>query len=212
LCGVCDSSEYRELENLLADASNTDRSLEELQQQARAASRGRIAATVTAAARERLARIDEPADPSAACEPPSLVVLTGNPLPLAIELHEDHVVLHSQHWNVIRTVPFSDEAPIATGPPSIYGDSAAREDGATLLVESVNLLPIVTPEGVTTTDAKVVERYTASADGSRLDVELAIHDAATYREPRVFFRPRLRTPDVQLVADEPCANLEDAGA
>jgi hypothetical protein len=208
LCGTCTPSEYRQLERLLAEPANRDRSLQELQERARATARQQIDEIVTTGARERLARIEQPADPSVVCEQPSLLIVVNNPLPLAIELRDDHVILRSQHWDVVRTVSFSEQAPVATGKPSLYGNAAARVDDATLIVESVNLLPMATPEGVTTTQAKVVERYTASADGSRLDVELAIYDAETYREPRVFYRPRLRTPEVELVADEPCANLE----
>jgi hypothetical protein len=119
------------------------------------------------------------------------------------------VILHQQHWNVVRAVTLTAASPVAHGPPSSYGNSAARFEGATLVVESVNLLPLVTTEAVTTDEARVIERYSASEGGSRLDLELTIDDPGTYREPRVWYRPRIRTPDVQIITDDPCANLRD---
>ncbi|RPI63901.1 MAG: hypothetical protein EHM50_01560 [Lysobacterales bacterium] len=210
LCGMCTPSEYEHLQRLLADPANRDRGLRELQQEARTTSRLEIDQLVTAAARERFASITQPADGSATCDPPSLLVAaSGGPLPVSIELRDDHVILHNQHWNVVRTVRLSNAAPIATGEPSLYGNATARLEGSTLIVESVNLLPIATTEAVTTAKARVVERYTANEDGSRLDLEVAIDDPDTYREPRIWYRPRMRTSDVQIVEDDPCANLEE---
>ena len=34
------------------------------------------------------------------CEPAAV----ASPLPLAIELHDGNVILHQQHWNVVRTI------------------------------------------------------------------------------------------------------------
>ena len=209
LCGVCTPSEYRHLERLLADPANNARGLQELQQEARGASRREVEQTVTTAGRDRLAQIEQPTDESELCNPPSLVVVAaGGPLPVSIEVHADHVILRNQHWNVVRTIPVSEKAPQATHEPSLYGDSTARLEGATLVVESVNVLPMTLGEAVTTERAKIIERYTASEDGSRLDLTVEIRDPDTYREPRLLYRPRIHTPDVQLVDDEPCANLE----
>jgi hypothetical protein len=210
LCGFCTPSEYRHLQRLLADPANRDRGLRELQQEARATGRLEIDQLITAAARERFASIVQPADGSATCGPPSLLVaVIAGPLPVSIEFRDDDVILRNQHWNVVRTARLSDAAPIATGAPSLYGNATARFEGSTLIVESVNVLPITTTEAVTTARARVIERYTANEDGSRLDLEVALDDPETYREPRIWYRPRMRTPDVRIVEDDPCANLEE---
>ena len=209
LCGVCTPSEHRQLQRLIADPTNNARGLRELQQEAGTAARQQIEQTVTAAGRERRARIEQPADESETCNPPNLLLVATGPLPIAIEVRDDHVILRNQHWNVVRTVPLSAKAPVATGEPSLYGDATARFEESTLVIESVNVRPMVTPEAVTTERASVVERYTASADGTRLDLTVEIRDPDTYGEPRVLYRPRMRTPDVKLVDDAPCANLED---
>jgi len=208
LCGACAPSEYQHLQRLLADPANDARGLRELQQDARAASREQVGRLVTAAGRERLATVDQPEDESETCNPPNLLVTAAAPLPISIEVRADDVTLRSQHWNVVRTVPFSEVAPTATGEPSLYGNATARFEGTTLIVESVNVLPMATGEAVTTEGAIVIERYTASDDGSRLDLTIEIRDPDTYTEPKMLYRPRIRTPDVQLVDDDPCANLE----
>ena len=209
LCGACAPSEYQHLRRMLADPANDARGLRELQQEARAASRQRIEQTVTAAARERVTTIDQPADESETCNPPNLLVTAAAPLPISIEVQAQQVTLRSQHWNVVRNAVFSEDAPTATGEPSFYGNATARFEGSTLVVESVNVLPMWTGEAVTTERATVIERYTASDDGSRLDLTVEIHDPETYTEPRMIYRPRIRTPDVRLVDDDPCANLEN---
>ena len=208
LCGlICSLDEYQYLEHLLVDPANNDRSLQELQQDMRAFGRRQIDETLTDAAREQLAAVPEPGDTSLICEPPNLQAAAFAPLPLAIELHEENVLLHQQHWNVVRTIRVADESPVASGPPSLYGSATARFEGTILVVESVNLLPMMTGDALTTNQARVTERYTLSEDGSRLDLELTIDDPATYREPRVAYQPRIRTPDLQLVEDDPCAGL-----
>ena len=210
LCGMCAASEYRHLQRLLADPANRDLGLRELQQEARTTGRQQIEPLITAAARERFASMAQSADGSATCDPPNLLVVAGaGPLPVSIELRDDHVIIHNQHWNVVRTVRLSDDAPVRAGEPSLYGNAIARFEGSTLIVESVNVLPIATTEAVTTARARVIERYTANEDGSHLDLEIAIEDPETYREPRVWYRPRMRTADVQIVEDDPCANVEE---
>jgi hypothetical protein len=210
LCGmICSPDEYQHLEHLLVDPANNNRSLQELQQDMRAFGRRQVDEILTDTARERLAAVPEPVDTSLICEPPNLRAAAFAPLPLAIELHEENIVLHQQHWNVVRAIRLADESPMASGLPSLYGNATARFEGTTLVVESVNLLPMMTGDALTTNQARVTERYTPSEDGSRLDLELTIDDAATYREPRVWYQPRIRTPDVQLVDDDPCAGLRE---
>lgn len=210
LCGICAPSEYQHLQRLLENPANATRGLRELQQEARTASREQIEQTVTAAGRERLMQIEQPTDESELCNPPSLlVVAAGGPLPISIDVHADNVILRNQHWNVVRTVPLSEKAPVATHEPSLYGESTARLEGATLVVESVNVLPMTLGEAVTTERATIVERYLANEDGSRLDLTVVIRDPETYSEPRLLFRPRIRTPDVRLVEDDPCANINE---
>ena len=211
LCGfVCSPEEYQYLHRLLMDPANDKRSLQELQQDMRTFGNQQVDKSLTDAARERLAAVPERGDTSRLCEPPDLrVAAVASPLPLAIRLRDGNVILHQQHWNVVRTIRLANESPASSGPSSLYGNATARFEGATLVVESVNLLPMMTGESLTTDQARVTERYTLSEDGSRLDVEFTIYDSATYREPRVWYQPRIRTPDVQLVEDDPCAGLRE---
>jgi hypothetical protein len=208
LCGfLCSADEYQHVRRLLMDPANDNRSIQELQQDMRAFGKQRVDDVLTDAARDRLAAVQEPLDSSQVCEPPDLRTVAFAPLPLAIELHEGNVVLHQQHWNVARTVSLTNQSPKSSGPSSLYGNATARFEGPTLVVESVNLLPMLTGDAVTTSQARVTERYTPAENGSRLDLELTIIDSATYREPRVWYQPRIRTSNVQLVEDDPCAGL-----
>jgi hypothetical protein len=59
-------------------------------------------------------------------------------------------------------------------------DAVARFDGDALVVESVNILPMMVREVETNAGARTIERYEPSADGSRLQVELTIIDPETF--------------------------------
>jgi hypothetical protein len=80
----------------------------------------------------------------------------------------------------------------------------ARFEGATLIVESVNVSPLELPMVTTAAGARVVERYTPRKDGARLDVELLIDDPKTFREPLVLSSARVRTADETIVEAPPC--------
>jgi hypothetical protein len=88
----------------------------------------------------------------------------------------------------------------------------ARFDDESLVIETENI-PSMVLQGPTTTErARMIERYTPSSDGQRLDLEVTIEDDAIFEDPIRFFRPRLRTSDVQIIevneGDE-CAALAE---
>jgi hypothetical protein len=71
-------------------------------------------------------------------------------------------------------------------------------------VETRRLLPTASGGFTTSEAASVVERWTASQDGARLNLELIIDDPASYREPLVLMQTRVRTPDEKILDLPPC--------
>jgi len=100
----------------------------------------------------------------------------------------DHVVIHGENGDEARIIPFS-AAHGPPGPVSWYGDSIARWEGDTLVVETIRQRQGEAIRGLfskflVNQDAKVVERFTRLTKG-----ELLYH--FTVEDPKVYTTPWL---------------------
>ena len=201
---ACPPIAGQHLRSLLANPANDTRSLQELAQETTRVANQYVAQLMTDAARERRARYDPAADPAIRCEPPGLITLVLAPLPIAIEVQDDKVIIHHDHWNTVRAIRITDQSTPSVAASTRLGSSTARFEGSTLIVESRNVAGF-TSAAVTTTDGtRIVERYAASSNGARLNLELIIDDPASYREPLVLAQSRVRTPDEKILDIPPC--------
>lgn len=213
LCGICSPETYEHLENLVANPDYDDVSLREIQEEARSLQAERRQELLTEEGRQTLVRPADLGDTSLVCEPPSLFgVVIASPLPVRIETHSDRVIIHQQDWNVVRTISLVRPDIASNDGSERYGTSMARFDDESLVIETENI-PSMVLQGPTTTErARMIERYTPSSDGQRLGLEVMIEDEAIFEDPIRFFRPRLRTSDVQIIevneGDE-CAALAE---
>ena len=202
LCWRCPLPQYRHLQSLLADPANDQRSLRELDEEAQRVGNEHRQSLMTDAQRERLDRYDPSAD-ATQCESPHPWQLVLAPLPLSIDVREGSVALHQHHWNVVRTILLGE--PLETQPAQ-GGTASARFEGSTLVVETRGV-PELTVPGVSFADgARIIERYTPDASGQRLEIEIALVDPTSFREPLVLRDARVRTPDVELFDYDPCGN------
>ena len=153
---------------------------------------------MTDAQRARLAQYEPPADAATRCEPPHLFQALLAPLPLSIEFRAGSVALHQHHWNVVREITLDGEASA--------GSTSARFDGSTLVVETRDV-PALTMAGLSIADGtRIIERYTPDASGQRLEVEIALVDPTSFREPLVLRDARVRTPGLELFEYDPCGS------
>lgn len=209
LCFIaCPPIARQHLRSLLAIPTNDSRPLQDLAQETTRVANQYVAGLMTEGARERRKRYDPVADPIIQCEPPDLISLVLAPPLIAIEVHDDEVIIHHDYWNTRRAIRrvTGQSTPPGDGAASRLGFSTARFEGETLIVESRNVAG-VTPNiaAVATTDGtRIVERYAPSANGARLDLELIIDDPASYREPLVLTQSRVRTPDEKILDAPPC--------
>ena len=88
--------------------------------------------------------------------------------------------------------------------PSPLGVSVGRWDGATLVVTTTRISwPFFSQLGIRQSPAvEIVERFTPTADGSRLDYEMTVTDAATFTRPVVLRQHWLWLPSVTLLPYE----------
>jgi hypothetical protein len=99
----------------------------------------------------------------------------------------DHIVIHMENGDEARIIPFASAHAKPGGPTSLYGDSIARWEGDTLVIETIRHNRYDRVRGlmkkfVINADAKVIERYTRLADNELL-YQFTIEDPTAYSAP-----------------------------
>jgi hypothetical protein len=116
--------------------------------------------------------------------PPAFVTISYNRLQFIQT--RDHVVIHGENGDEARIVPFAaDHSP--TGPATWYGDSIARWNGDTLVIETIRQRPGEAIRGLfskflVNADAKVIERFTRFST-TELLYQFTVEDPAAYTAP-----------------------------
>lgn len=119
------------------------------------------------------------------CTPKGMPLVMLQPPPLEFIDRGDTILLRTEEYDSVRTIHMKASAAAAGQPKSPLGYSTGRWEGATLLVETSRVnAPYLSPRGAPLgTSARFVERFTPSADGSRLDYSLTIVDPDSLTEP-----------------------------
>jgi hypothetical protein len=205
LCPFCPPVARAHFRKLLADPANDSRRLQDLAQESNRVGNEHMVSLITDEASARLKRNSAASnDAVIRCEPPDLITLLRAPQPIVITVNDDHVIFHHDHWNTLRAIRLGGPGTAPAGGPTRLGVATARFEGSTLVVESRNLLGIISG-GITTADgARIVERWTPSGDGKRLILELVIDDPASYRAPLALEAARVRTPGEKIFDMPPC--------
>lgn len=117
--------------------------------------------------------------------PPIHAVISYNRLRM-IQTPE-HVVIHMENGDEARIIPFAAEHRPTDAPVSLYGDSIARWEGDTLVIETIRHNSYERVRGlmkkfVVNPDAKVIERYTRVAKNELL-YQFTIEDPRAYSAP-----------------------------
>lgn len=122
-----------------------------------------------------------------ACTEWNMPYIMYNPLPMEFLRQGDDVVLRFEEDDNERLIHMNAE-PDANPNPDIHtplGYSTGHWEGDTLVVSTTNLAASVLDFlGTPFSSAiRLVERFTPSADGSRLDYRLTVMDPETFNEP-----------------------------
>lgn len=141
---------------------------------------------LTEAAAEVVRNFDRLADsPIANCEPKGMPAIMEQPYPMEIVEDGDEIVLRIEEYDTIRTIHMAGGDNPADKAPSMLGYSTGRWDGESLIVTTTNVnWGHFDTVGVPLTEAaEIVERFTPTSDGSRLDYEMTVTDPNTFTEP-----------------------------
>ena len=211
LCGFCTRESFEYLQGLLDDPANDDRSLEEIKQTAWRHNIAHVSSLLTERARELSAKFDHLDDPMNKCEPAGLITQILQTLPMTIEQTDGSVVFRYELWDAVRTISLEKTSHPTDIEPSRFGHSIGWYDGQTLVVETRRFKPhlyvsLLVGGLMTTDNAVLIERYTLSKDGERLDNFVTVVDPVMLREPLTMKFSWLRMPDLEFQKFECSAN------
>ncbi|HJR70461.1 MAG TPA: DUF6152 family protein [Gammaproteobacteria bacterium] len=158
---------------------------------------------LTSAARAQLAAFDRSTDnPTANCVPKGMPTIMEAPYPIEFVRHEAHILLKLEEYDLERYIYMDGPNVTRELPqPSPLGFSVGRWDGAALVVTTTRISwPFFSQLGIRQSPAvEIVERFTPTADGSRLDYEMTVTDPATFTRPVVLRQYWLWLPSVTLL-------------
>jgi hypothetical protein len=161
---------------------------------------------LTAAARGELATFDRSTDnPTANCVPKGMPTIMEAPYPIEFVRQDNgDILLKLEEYDLTRYIYMNPSATRSRSAPGPLGDSAGRWDGATLVVRTTRISwPFFSQLGIRQSpDVEIVERFTPTADGSRLDYEMTVTDSKTFTRPVVLHQYWLWLPSVTLLPYE----------
>jgi hypothetical protein len=164
---------------------------------------------LTPAARAQLAEFDRATDnPTANCLPKGMPTIMEAPYPIEfVRQPTGDVLLKLEEYDLERLIYMDPNVTRELTQPTPLGYSTGRWDGATLVVTTTRISwPFFSQLGIRQSPAvEIVERFTPSADGARLDYEMTVTDPATFTRPVVLKQHWLWLPSVKLLPYE-CTN------
>jgi hypothetical protein len=161
------------------------------------------ASVMTPEGLERLQRSSaDAADLETFCEPYGLLREAMNPLPMRIRDEGERIVIDYEEWSLTRTIHLDGDDDGAAEPTAL-GYSVGRFESDALVVETTSLTSDYYPlrMGSYSEAATIHERYVVRDEPRRLELELTITDPVTLKEPYVWMKTWLHTPDVELLED-----------
>ena len=107
-----------------------------------------------------------------------------SPLPMEFVKDGDKIIMRLEEYDTVRTIHMNPKA-VAPAAHTLHGFSRGRWDGTTLVVETDHIAAgYFDHEGTPQSDQiKTVERFTPSADYSRIDYTLTTTDPVNFERP-----------------------------
>ena len=141
---------------------------------------------MTEAARQSVAKFNRVKDnPTLNCKAKGMPMIMENPYPFAISKKGNDIQIQIEEYDLLRTIHLNQNAAPSGTRPSPLGYSVGRMEGTTLVVTTTNIsYPWFDQAGVPQSGQSVmVERFTPTADGSRLDYAVTVTDPVNFTKP-----------------------------
>jgi len=140
----------------------------------------------TDVARQSVAKFDRVKDnPTLNCKAKGMPMIMENPYPFAISKKGNDIQIQIEEYDLLRTIHMNETATPRGTKASLLGYSVGRWEGATLVVTTTHVnYPWFDQAGIPQSEQSVlVERFTPTADGSRLDYTVTVTDPVNFTKP-----------------------------
>ena len=119
------------------------------------------------------------------CDPKGMPTIMEQPYPIEFVKKGDTILLRMEEYDTVRTINMAPDASFDRLPATLLGRSKGQWEGDLLVVTTSHIAwRYVDPTGVPqSSSSKIVERFTPSSDGTRLDYTMTITDPQTFTEP-----------------------------
>jgi len=118
------------------------------------------------------------------CTPKGMPWIMEQPYDLAFERDGNDILLKLEEFDVVRRIRLDWQGDRAAQPFTPHGFSTGVWAERTLVVTTTNLnSPNFKFEIPQSNEAEIVERFTTSADGAKLDYEIVVNDPITFTAP-----------------------------
>jgi hypothetical protein len=138
------------------------------------------------------------------CTEWSMPRIMSNPLPMEFEREDDRIILRFEENDSVRVIHM--DADLADGPdePTTFGYSVGHWEGTTLVVVTTRVQPERLDNAGTpfSADMRLLEHFTASEDGHRLEYRLRVEDSQTFTKVIEVGRYWDWRPEIQVGAYE----------
>lgn len=156
---------------------------------------------LTAAARASIEAWDQATDnPTLNCAAKGMPTIMEQPFPMEFVDQGDVVLLRLEEYDLVRTIHMDSATTSVGEPPSPLGFSVGHWEDRTLVVSTDRInWPHFDTVGVPLSEAAtIVERFTPSADGDRLDYDMIVSDTGTFTEPVALGKHWVWVPGVEV--------------
>ncbi len=202
--GGCSLLSYEYLRDLLNDPANDDTSVVDLYADTQDFNRRYVALLVRPSTLKKWADYDAAADAALDCTPDGdgLQHQIAAPPAIKFETFPDRITITYEYWNAVRTI-YTDGRKVPDDvEASRLGFSTGSIDGNTLVVDTVALEPsqisLMGNKFFLDEDARFIETYVLSDDGTRMDIEWTVIDPVNLRGPYVGRMAWLLAPGWEL--------------
>ena len=141
---------------------------------------------MTDAARESVAKYVREKDlPTLNCKAKGMPMIMENPYPFSISKKGDDIQIQIEEYDSLRTIHMNQTAAPRGTKPSPLGYSIGKWEGNTLVVTTTNLnYAWFDQAGIPQSEQSVLlERFTPSADGARMDYTVTVTDPINFTKP-----------------------------
>jgi hypothetical protein len=134
------------------------------------------------------------------CRPKGMPTIMEQPYPLEFVKKGDDILLRMEEYDTVRTIVMKPDAKFDALPKTRLGRSKGKWEGETLVVTTDRIDwayfdPSGIPQGPS---SSIVERFTPTSDGTRLNLTMTITDPATFSDPVELKRSWVWRPDEKV--------------